>query len=118
MSIFDFEKDSLERIGVIESVDTANIVIKIENEEKLKRMQVNHLVVVQSSKVGQHLIALVNKIMRNSSVESVEVLKASFRFMYLFGPKYIGMNESKSIRLQYIIIGQIEVNNCKYPLDI
>jgi hypothetical protein len=72
MSIFDFEKDSLERIGVVESVDTANIVIKIENEEKLKRMQVNHLVVVQSSKVGQHLIALVNKIMRNSSIESVD----------------------------------------------
>ena len=72
MSIFDFENNSQERIGVVESVDTANIVIKIENEEKLKRMQVNHLVVVQSSKVGQHLIALVNKIMRNSSVESVD----------------------------------------------
>ncbi|TEB05591.1 AAA-like domain protein [Pelotomaculum schinkii] len=71
MSIFDFEKDSPERIGVVENVDTANIVIKIENEEKLKRMQVNHLVVVQSSKVGQHLIALVNKIMRNS-FESVD----------------------------------------------
>lgn len=72
MSIFDFEEDSLERIGVVESVDTANIVIKIENEEKLKKMQVNHLVVVQSSKVGQHLIALVNKIMRNSSIESID----------------------------------------------
>ena len=72
MSIFDFDKNSLERVGVVESVDTANIVIKIENEEKLKRMQVNHLVVVQSSKVGQHLIALVNKIMRNSSVEYVD----------------------------------------------
>jgi len=72
MSILDFEKDSLDRIGAVESVDTANIVIKIENEEKLKRMQVNHLVVIQSSKVGQHLIALVNKIMRNSSIESVD----------------------------------------------
>jgi DNA helicase HerA-like ATPase len=72
MSIFDFEKDSPDKIGIVESVDTANIIIKIENEEKLKRMQVNHLVVVQSSKVGQHLIALVNKIMRNSSIESVD----------------------------------------------
>lgn len=72
MSIFDFEKDSPDKIGIVESVDTANIIIKIENEEKLKRMQVNHLVVVQSSKVGQHLIALVNKIMRNSSIELVD----------------------------------------------
>jgi len=72
MSIFDYEKDSSDRIGGVESVDTANIVIKIENEEKLKRMQVNQLVVIQSSKVGQHLVALVNKIMRNSSIESVD----------------------------------------------
>jgi hypothetical protein len=72
MAIFDFEKESPDKIGIVESVDTANIIIKIENEEKLKRMQVNHLVVIQSSKVGQHLIALVNKIMRNSSIDSID----------------------------------------------
>ena len=70
--IFDFEENSSDKIGVIESVDTANIIIKIENEEKLKRMQVNHLIVIQSSKIGQHLVALVTKIMRNSSIESVD----------------------------------------------
>ncbi len=70
--IFDFEENSVDRVGVIESVDTANIIVKIENEEKLKKMQVNHLVVVQSSKVGQHLIALVTKIMRNSSIASLD----------------------------------------------
>lgn len=72
MSIFDYGSDSNEKIGVVESVDTANIIIKIENEEKLKKMQVNQLVVVQSSKVGQHLIALVNKIMRNSSLDAID----------------------------------------------
>lgn len=72
MSIFDYEENSNEKIGVVESVDTANIVIKVENEEKLKKMQVNQLVVIQSSKVGQHLIGLVNKIMRNSSIDSVD----------------------------------------------
>lgn len=71
MAIFDFEQNSPEKIGVVESVDTANIVVKIENVEKLKRMQVNHLVVIQSSKPGQHLIALVSKIMRNSSLADV-----------------------------------------------
>lgn len=44
--IFDFEKSSSDKIGVVESVDTANIIIKIENEEKLKKMQVNHLIVI------------------------------------------------------------------------
>lgn len=72
MSIFDYGITSNEKIGVVESVDTANIIIKIENEEKLKKMQVNQLVVVQSSRVGQHLIALVNKIMRNSSLDAID----------------------------------------------
>lgn len=74
MSIFDFRQDSPEKIGVVESVDTANLIIKVENVDKLKRMQVNHLIVIQSSKIGQHLIALVSKIMRNSSrnVDSID----------------------------------------------
>ena len=72
MAIFDYEENSSEKIGVVESVDTANIVIKVENEEKLKKMQVNQLVVIQSSRVGQHLIGLVNKIMRNSSIDSID----------------------------------------------
>lgn len=72
MAIFDFDPSAPEKIGIVESVDTANVVVKIENVEKLKRMQVNHLVVIQSSKAGQHLIALVNKIMRNSSIEAID----------------------------------------------
>ncbi len=72
MAIFDYEENSSEKIGVVESVDTSNIVIKVENEEKLKKMQVNQLVVIQSSRIGQHLIGLVNKIMRNSSIDSID----------------------------------------------
>ncbi|MDZ7766913.1 MAG: hypothetical protein U5K00_21275 [Melioribacteraceae bacterium] len=70
--IFDFEENATEKFGIVESVDTANIIITVEDEDKLKKMQVNHLIVIQSSKVGQHLIALVSKIMRNSSIESVD----------------------------------------------
>lgn len=68
MGIFDYEADSTEKIGTVDSVDTANVVIKIENEELLRRVQVNNLVVIQSSSVGKHLIALVSKIMRNASL--------------------------------------------------
>lgn len=72
MGIFDYKDSTTEKIGTVESVDTANIIIKIDNEDLLKKMQVNHLIVVQSSKVGKHLIALVNKIMRNSSIEAMD----------------------------------------------
>jgi len=68
MGIFDYEENSTEKIGTVESVDTANVILKIDNEDLLKTIQVNHLIVIQSSKVGKHLIALVSKIMRNSSI--------------------------------------------------
>lgn len=64
MSIFNYEKD--EAIGVVSSVDTANVVITVEDETKLRELQVNHLLVIRSTKVSQHLIAIVAKIMRKS----------------------------------------------------
>jgi hypothetical protein len=72
MSIFDFDENTTEKIGTVESVDTANVVIKVDNEDMLKQMQVNHLIVIQSSNVGKHLIALVTKIMRNSRMDAVD----------------------------------------------
>ena len=72
MSIFDFDENTTEKIGTVESVDTANVVIKVDNEDTLKQMQVNHLMVIQSSNVGKHLIALVTKIMRNSCIDAVD----------------------------------------------
>ena len=95
--IFDFEENSSDKIGVVESVDTANIIIKIKNEEKLKKMQVNHLIVIQSSKIGQHLIALVTKIMRNSSIESVdEENKPIYNIVNVVKATLIGTHLDKS----------------------
>lgn len=67
MNIFDNNQEDL--IGVVESVDTASVVISVENDEKLRNLQVNHLLAIQSSKTGQHLIALVSKIIRKASEE-------------------------------------------------
>ncbi len=62
MSIFNL--DSEEVIGKVQSVDTASIVVDVEKSELLSKLQVNHLVLIRASKVGQYLIGLVNKIMR------------------------------------------------------
>lgn len=72
MGIFDYSEKCPEKIGTVESVDTGNVVIKIENEELLKQVQVNYLIVIQSSKIGKHLIALVSKIMRNATVAGTD----------------------------------------------
>jgi uncharacterized protein len=69
MSIFFYKDD--EALGTVLSVDTAIVVIKVADIDKLRRMQVNRLIVLQSSKPGQHLIGLIQKITR-SSTEQVQ----------------------------------------------
>ncbi len=70
MPIFEYKDE--EALGTVLSVDTAMVVIKVADLEKLRRMQVNRLVVLQSSKPGQHLIGHVQKITR-SSVEQEQI---------------------------------------------
>lgn len=66
MPIFDYsERDA---IGSVYSVDTGTVLISVSNLDALRRMQVNHLVVLRSSRAGQHLIGLINKIMRKALV--------------------------------------------------
>jgi len=70
MAIFDYVNE--ESIGLVESVDTSTVVIRINDEKKLCQLQVNQLVVIRSSKVGQHLIGLVTKIMRKCYMEPID----------------------------------------------
>lgn len=65
MSIFNYKQD--EVLGTVESVDTSSVIIRVENDEKLRNLQINHLIAIQSSKSGQHLIGLVSKIIRKST---------------------------------------------------
>ena len=55
-------KKELLLIGTVGNVDTNTIIINVSDEEKIKKVQVNQLIAVQSSKVGQYLISMVSKI--------------------------------------------------------
>ena len=74
MSIFNYP--DTEALGTVISVDTATVVIRVDDIDKLRRMQVNRLVVLQSSRAGEHLIGVIQKIVRSakeaSSVVEVE----------------------------------------------
>lgn len=65
MAIFQYKDE--EVLGTVLSVDTATVIIKVADLDKLRSMQVNRLVVLQSSKPGQHLLGLVQKITRSST---------------------------------------------------
>lgn len=62
MGVFNF--DEMQAFGKVQSVDTATVVVQVEDTSQLSKLQVNHLVAIRASKVGQVLIGMVSKIMR------------------------------------------------------
>ncbi|MFB2814324.1 ATP-binding protein [Shewanella xiamenensis] len=69
MSIFTFEDE--EALGKVASVDTTTVIVDVGNVDQLKRLQVNHLAVLQSSKPGQHLIGLITQVTRKRGNEDI-----------------------------------------------
>lgn len=69
MSIFNFKDE--EALGKVASVDTTNVIVDVENVGQLKRLQVNHLAVLQSSRPGQHLIGLITQVTRKRVFEDI-----------------------------------------------
>ncbi|KCZ64602.1 ATP-binding protein [Hyphomonas atlantica] len=71
MTILDYQDE--ESLGKIIAVDTAVVVVRVDDLERLKRVQVNRLVVLQSSKAGQHLIGIVSRITRKALDSGTEL---------------------------------------------
>ena len=67
MSIFNFQ--DTEAFGHVRSVDTAIVVAEVADVERLRELQVNRLAVLQSSRPGQHLIGIIQKITRTAVEE-------------------------------------------------
>ncbi|MDD3675984.1 ATP-binding protein [Thauera propionica] len=55
-----------EAFGVVLSVDTATVVVRVKDVATLRTLQVNRLVALQSSRAGQHLIGIIQKITRTA----------------------------------------------------
>ena len=69
MSIFNFKDE--EALGKVASVDTTNVIVDVDNVDQLKRLQVNHLAVLQSSRPGQHLIGLISQVTRKRGISDL-----------------------------------------------
>lgn len=71
MPLFNFADH--EALGSVSSVDTNTVIVEVGDIELLRRLQVNRLAVLQSSKPGQHLIGLITQVTRKKiPVESTE----------------------------------------------
>lgn len=59
-----FAFDQTEKIGVVQSVDTGTVVIRVTESGGLSKLQVNHMAAIDSPVAGQALIGLVCKLTR------------------------------------------------------
>jgi uncharacterized protein len=69
MPLFNFRDE--DALGKVASVDTTNVIIEVDNVDQLKRLQVNHLAVLQSSRPGQHLIGLITQVTRKRGIGDI-----------------------------------------------
>ena len=59
--------ERIPNLGRIQSVDTGTVSIQIKDEKILDNLQVNQLLYIESTNVGEKIIALINRIMRKST---------------------------------------------------
>jgi DNA helicase HerA-like ATPase len=72
MSIFDYRDN--EALGKVSSVDTTTVVVEVDDLDQLKRLQVNRLAVLQSSRLGQHLVGLITQVTRKKlTIDSPDI---------------------------------------------
>jgi hypothetical protein len=68
MSILSFADE--EALGHVQSVDTATVIVRVDDIAALRALQVNRLVALQSSLAGHKLIGVIHKITRTAVAES------------------------------------------------
>jgi len=59
-------------IGLVQSVDTGSVIIKVSEENLLNSVQINQIIQITSTKVSEKIIGLVSKIMRKAISEKID----------------------------------------------
>ena len=59
-------------IGKVQSVDTGNISVKINDEKLLNSVQINQIVQIRSTKTGEKIIGMISKILRKAISEKID----------------------------------------------
>jgi len=72
MPLFEYTDD--QALGKVASVDSATVVVEVSNSDNLKKLQVNRLAVLHSSRPGQHLIGLISQVTRKKILDNEEIL--------------------------------------------
>ncbi|MEK4484269.1 DUF87 domain-containing protein [Psychrobacillus sp. FSL H8-0484] len=122
MGIFDYQVE--DSLGRVIAVDTASVILKVENIEKLRSMQVNRLVALQSSRAGQHLIGMIQKIIRKSiNAEALDSNEEELIYsednsvkVTLIGTFFDRYLEDSNV-FRRTLETVPEIDSCCYPID-
>ena len=77
MGIFNYQDN--DALGTVTAVDTTTVVVRVTDIARLRRMQVNRLVLLQSSRPGEYLIGMVQKIVRSLKETKIVEEEESFQ---------------------------------------
>ena len=66
------DMDTEKLIGKVQSVDTGNISVKVDEEKLLNSVQVNQIVQIRSTKTGEKIIGLISKMMRKAVADKID----------------------------------------------
>ncbi len=72
--IFDYADD--DALGQVVAVDTGAVIVRVADIQRLRELQVNRLAVLQSSKPGQHLVGIIQRITRKTQGADQHVVPA------------------------------------------
>lgn len=61
-----------QSIGKVQSVDTGNVTVKVDDEKILNSVQVNQIIQIRSTKTSEKIIGMVSKILRKAISEKVD----------------------------------------------
>ena len=59
-------------IGKVQSVDTGNITVQVNDEDLLNSVQINQIVQIRSTKTNEKIIGLISKILRKAILDKIE----------------------------------------------
>ncbi len=116
-----------DALGRVISVDTATVIVEVFDGERLRRMQVNRLVALESDP-GQHLIGIIEKITRRAQEPDVDTtadadtddleqsLEQNLVRVALIGTLF-GKRGSKSNLFQRTIESVPRISAACYPIE-
>jgi hypothetical protein len=64
--------EDIKSIGKVQSVDTGNITVTVDDDNVLNSVQVNQIIQIRSTKTSEKIIGLISKIQRKGILEKID----------------------------------------------